>query len=51
MDGGLENYPEAGSSANIGVMLVRPSANDFARVRPQTLILRPLSSNFTVLSL
>ena len=35
VDGGLENYPEAGSSANIGVMLVRPSANDFARVPPQ----------------
>ncbi len=32
-DGGLEHYPEAGSAANIGIMLVRPSCNDFAKVR------------------
>ena len=31
-DGGLEHYPEAGSAANIGIMLVRPSCNDFAKV-------------------
>jgi len=30
-DGGLEHYPEAGSAANIGIMLFRPSAADFAK--------------------
>ncbi len=39
-DGGLEHYPEAGSAANIGIMLVRPSCNDFAKVSS----LRPCAS-------
>lgn len=31
---GLERWPEAGSAANIGVMLFRPSAHEFAKVSP-----------------
>ena len=31
-DEGLEHSPEAGSSANIGIMLVKPTANDLAKV-------------------
>lgn len=30
-DGFLELYPEAGSAANIGIMLFRPNASDFAK--------------------
>lgn len=36
-DGGLEHYPEAGSAANIGIMLFRPSAADFAKVSSETM--------------
>ena len=32
-DGGLELYPEAGSAANIGIMLVKPNAVPLAKVR------------------
>ena len=31
-DGGLELYPEAGSAANIGIMLVKPNAVPLAKV-------------------
>lgn len=31
-DEGLEHYPEAGSSANIGIMLVKPAANPMVKV-------------------
>ncbi len=31
-DGGLELYPQAGSAANIGIMLFRPTAAEFAKV-------------------
>ena len=31
-DGGLELYPQAGSAANIGIMLFRPAAAEFAKV-------------------
>lgn len=31
-DGGLEKYPEAGSAANIGIMLVKPNAVPLAKV-------------------
>ena len=35
-DGALELYPEAGSAANIGIMLFRPTAADFAKVATST---------------
>ena len=31
-DGGLEKWPDAGSAANIGIMLFRPSAEALAKV-------------------
>ena len=37
-DGGLETFPEAGSPGNIGILLVRKTANAFAKVCLQPLM-------------
>ena len=48
-DGGLELFPEAGSAANIGIMLFRATTADFAKVFTQ-LILRDLAAAAFALS-